>query len=74
MLYPAILGGASFSMSIARWKPVVQLGSIKGRGGGGGDAVYPPHWGPETFGYIESKKGTLWGLVHEQSFLYFYIN
>ena len=52
----------------------MQLGSIKGRGGGGGgDAVYTPHWGPETFGYIESKKGTLWGLVHEQSFLYFYI-
>ena len=50
----------------------MQLGSIKVRGRGG-DAVYPPHWGPETFGYIESKKDTLWGLVHKQLFLYFYI-
>ena len=33
-------GGASFTLSIARRKTVVQLGSL------GGGAASPPQWGP----------------------------
>ena len=42
------LGGAGFSMSLARRKTAVQPGRSGGEGGGGGSGVIPPQCGPRV--------------------------